>query len=480
MPPEWSNNISTIHKLLDFQPEISEVEVKSKISGRPLIETQMRFIPGFDESHVLDKQFIILDEASMVPVTLWNTLLKACPPHIKFLLIGDIHQLPPVSSQSVLGFAMAEWPVFELTQIHRQARDNPIIANAHRILRGKFPRNEPHFFIIGTRTGAVAKNGKPIKLPANSLALQRDFLSRMCYMRDKGVYVPLRDAIIVPKKTSNSLVSSTSLNVHLPALMNPPRRLAGSNTILNPRIPIHTGKRIIRLAVGDKILVIENMNDRPVPITNGMTGVVEKISVNSAYDMTRGGNAFGKDALLGQPEGDDFGESEDDFDSELESLSENSEDSFAATIGEDESGEVNSDTDPQEQHQASHIVTVRFDGIDEPLELSTSGEYSQITFGYAVTCHKMQGGECPNIFILAHSCDIIGNLMSREWLYTAVTRARGNVFLFTDDKMLARMLTTCKIVGETLQEKIASFRELASSKVGRADLPVLPPNCLTD
>jgi hypothetical protein len=49
-----------------------------------------------------------------------------------------------------------------------------------------------------------------------------------------------------------------------------------------------------------------------------------------------------------------------------------------------------------------------------------------LKFGYAITCHKAQGGEWPTVFI-----DFSGrnqlNAVSLRWMYTALTRARERV-----------------------------------------------------
>lgn len=472
LPDEWSNNVSTIHRLLEFAPVYTDTEVESALSDRKFTETSLKFEPSRTKLHPLEQSFIIIDEASMTPVDLWNLLRDATKYGTRFLLIGDIQQLPPVSSESVLGYAMAEWPVFELTQIHRQAADNPIIANAHRILRGQFPRSTERFYIVGTSTGTRRTDGKPLRLPSSMHEMQSWALRQMVAMRDKGVYVPLRDAIIVPKRTPNSELSSTSLNAYLPSLMNPPRFGEGSNTVLNPRTPIHTGTHVVRLAVGDKILIIENINDHQPVITNGMTGVVERISINPSYDTARGGRSFSETALHAQPCDDDLEEDAGlDIESTLEELTSAGRSDFSATLGE------NAKDEPDEMRQASHTTVIRFDDGTEYVA-STSVSYSKFTFGYALTCHKMQGGECPNVFIIAHSRDIIGNLLTREWLYTAVTRAQQNVFLYTDDTTLGRMITSQKIVGDTLSQKIEAFQAVACAE--RKTLPDLPKNCEVD
>ena len=82
---------------------------------------------------------LILDECSMVDIMLMYHLLKAVPPHMALILVGDIDQLPSVGAGNVLRDIMdsGRIPVVRLTQIFRQAQGSRIIMNAHRINQGK-------------------------------------------------------------------------------------------------------------------------------------------------------------------------------------------------------------------------------------------------------------------------------------------------------------------------------------------------------
>ena len=55
----------------------------------------------------------------------------------------------------------------------------------------------------------------------------------------------------------------------------------------------------------------------------------------------------------------------------------------------------------------------------------------QVKFGYALTCHKTQGGQWSNVFIEAPYLpeETILELGDLRWLYTAITRAREKVYL---------------------------------------------------
>jgi hypothetical protein len=61
----------------------------------------------------------------------------------------------------------------------------------------------------------------------------------------------------------------------------------------------------------------------------------------------------------------------------------------------------------------------------------------QVKFGYALTCHKAQGGQWDAVFV-DHGWMKEGPLDTEfyRWLYTAVTRARQQVFLVNLDSRL--------------------------------------------
>lgn len=94
-----------------------------------------------NEDNPLEGDVLIIDECSMIDIILMNSLLKAIPPSMRLILIGDIDQLPSVGAGNVLRDIIdsGSFPVIRLTRIFRQARTSRIIMNAHRINEGKMP-----------------------------------------------------------------------------------------------------------------------------------------------------------------------------------------------------------------------------------------------------------------------------------------------------------------------------------------------------
>lgn len=109
----------TIHRLLGFEPA----------NG------------GFlhDAQNPIEADLVVVDEISMLDVTLAHHLAKAIQAPTRLVLVGDPDQLPSVGPGNVLHDLIASGvvPVHRLTQIYRQAAGSRIVLNAHRILSGE-------------------------------------------------------------------------------------------------------------------------------------------------------------------------------------------------------------------------------------------------------------------------------------------------------------------------------------------------------
>lgn len=117
----------TIHRLLEWAPEKN----------------------GFKrcEENPLKLDVLIIDECSMLDISLAASLLKAIPPSAQILFIGDPDQLPSVGAGNVLFDLLQAKPVhsFRLTKVFRQAEESMIIRFAHQINTGQVPQIESPF-----------------------------------------------------------------------------------------------------------------------------------------------------------------------------------------------------------------------------------------------------------------------------------------------------------------------------------------------
>ena len=193
-----------------------------------------------NEQNPLAADAIIVDELSMVDVTLFAALLKAMRLGCRLIMVGDENQLPAVGAGNVLGdiIASAVVPVVRLTEIFRQALESRIITNAHRIVQGQLP--EP-----GDRNGDyfVVHEGNPVRAAR--------MLTELCTARLPAAYGldPLQDIqLLCPSRVGET--GSVRMNALLSETLNPPA--FGKQELVNKRC---------RLREGDKVMQVRNNYD---------------------------------------------------------------------------------------------------------------------------------------------------------------------------------------------------------------------------
>lgn len=126
----------TIHRLIGIRPDLTIAE--------------------YNEENPIEKDYIIVDEVSMVDIYLMKSLLDAIGESTSLILVGDSDQLPSVGPGNVLSDILnSPAKSIRLKKIFRQAGESNIIVNAHRINEGKYPfLNQPDkdFFFIDTNS----------------------------------------------------------------------------------------------------------------------------------------------------------------------------------------------------------------------------------------------------------------------------------------------------------------------------------------
>lgn len=137
-------NAKTIHRLL---------EVEWDKNDRPQFSRNAR--------NPLEANAVILDELSMVDITLFSSFLEALPIGCRLIMVGDSDQLPPVGAGNVLHdlISSGEIPVVELKEVFRQAMESLIVENAHRIVKGDAPIlnvSDKDFFFIQNESPFLA------------------------------------------------------------------------------------------------------------------------------------------------------------------------------------------------------------------------------------------------------------------------------------------------------------------------------------
>ena len=427
LPKKYHIQCNTIHSTLGFHPEYFEIEDASEPGG---YKTTMRFVPHYTQANPLPFQVIVMDETGMTGIDLWNLFWDAIKSNTRIIFVGDINQLPPVHDRSVLGFAMNKWPTYELTVIHRQALDNPIIAAAHAILDGKMPTS-------------IDKKFKMLQMPMGSLDTFKIAIKAIKILHRDGDFNPVTDTVIVPQ--NKDTLGQSHFNDVLVQYFNAPKNENGVS--INKRRLIHTGIGNNLYAVGDKVMVLNN--DRERGLTNGMTGIIVSIGENAAY-RTAGTEMIEFDAA-----------------SFMQDI--NAKTNIVTGEMEDDDEEEEKD---RNQREASHVVAVDFE-TGEEIVFHTAGDFRKLALAYAVTCHKSQGGEYPTVVVLCHSAN--DRMLCREWLYTAVTRGAEYDILLFNELGLAQALARQRVKGKNLAEKIASFQRLAENTTAiGVKVPMLP------
>jgi len=211
----------TIHRLL----EASFSEDKEKMSFSK------------NENSPLECEVLIVDEMSMVDITLASSLFKAIRTGTRVIMVGDADQLPSVGAGNVLRDIISSSVVdtVYLSEIFRQASESMIVVNAHKINTGEFPvmnGRDSDFFMI-------------YKDDADSIT---DTIVELCASRlpAKYGYNPVED-IQVLTPTRKGYTGVNVLNGKLQEKLNPADSIKRERKV-----------RDIILREGDKVMQTKN------------------------------------------------------------------------------------------------------------------------------------------------------------------------------------------------------------------------------
>ena len=317
---------STIHRLLELSGMMEESSAAAHFER--------------NEENPLEADVIIIDEMSMVDISLMHALLCAVQVGTRLILVGDVNQLPSVGPGSVLKDIIDSqaFCVVELNKIFRQATESDIVVNAHRINAGldvATDNKSKDFFFLKRYDADV--------IVASIVYLVQKKLPP--YVQAK----PLDIQVLTPMR--KGLLGVERLNEVLQKYLNPPDQKKKEKEY---------GNGLFR--EGDKVMQIRNDYqleweirgkygipvEKGIGVFNGDMGIVKEINT------------------------------------------------FAETM--------------TVVYEENRYVEYTFKQLEE-LELA-----------YAVTIHKSQGSEYPAVIL-----PLLGGprmLLSRNLLYTAVTRAR--------------------------------------------------------
>ncbi len=223
----------TIHRLLEYSPGEGGFQ---RGLGRPL-----------------EADFIVVDETSMMDVSLTHHLLSAIHPHSNLLMVGDADQLPSVGPGNVLGDLIDSGviPTVRLQTVFRQAKESLIVTNAHLVNEGMLPIKEvdstklSDFYLIERDD------------PDECLRIIKQMISER--IPDRFRLSPRADVQVLTAMHKGSL-GTENLNHELREVLNP-----GGQPLKGERF-----------RVGDRVMQVRNNYDKDV--FNGDVGTIVSYS----------------------------------------------------------------------------------------------------------------------------------------------------------------------------------------------------------
>lgn len=333
---------STIHRLLEI----------SSVGDGEMTEGHFER----NEENPLEADVVIIDEMSMVDISLFHALVMAVPVGAKLILVGDVDQLPSVGPGSVLRDLLRSeaFPSVCLTRIFRQAASSDIVVNAHHINAGEQilldNRSRDFFFLKRDDTNLII---------SNIIELVRDKLPPYVKAKpfDIQVLVPMRKGPLGVERLNSIL-----------------------QEYLNPRSPKKEeklfGDKTFR--VGDKVMQVKNNYE-----------LIWEIRGRRGIPRDEGAGIFNGDMGI------------------IRDI-----DDFAKSI--------------EIEFDEGRMVDYPYSSVDD-LELA-----------YAVTIHKSQGSEYPAVILPILRGPRM--LMTRNLLYTAVTRAKSCVVVLGSEDSVRGMI----------------------------------------
>ena len=322
-----------------------------RLLGAKFAEDEESVVFGKNAGDLLECEAVILDECSMVDISLMSALLEAMPADARLVLVGDADQLPSVGPGDVFSAIIRSEtvPVIRLTDIFRQNRNSRIVRNAHMINRGEHPdlsENAGDFFRLR-------------RLQAASTV---DTITELCATRlPQNMNIPSEE-IQVLSPTRKGELGTVNLNKHLQEALNPAAKEKKEKLF---------GSAVFR--EGDRVMQIRNNYD---------------IMWRTADNSAAGSGIYNGDIGVIRT-----------IDMETETLS------------------------------------VDFDGR---IAVYTFDLLLELEHAWAMTVHKSQGSEFRAVVLAL--CSTSQMLLSRDILYTAVTRAKELLILVGDDQIAFTMI----------------------------------------
>ena len=337
---------------------------------------------------------IIIDEASMIDVSLMALLLMHVKEFTRVIFLGDIHQLPSISPGNVLKDLIdsKRIPTIILNHIYRQEHGY-IISNAHDINNGIIPSlnnsDSTDFYYINTERCNFTTQEILAKLIKEILP---NIINSNDIERELQILTPMKkydNGVIAINQFMQDYYEESHKKLHETI-----RRK--ENGILDKYLyKFSINYKGNKFNVGDRIIYIVNDYDRK--IFNGETGVIQYIKLNEELEHNL------REGLKKK---------------KSKTLKHNFKDS-------------------------DYDIHIAFNDNDEYCKVIPYSDLDNIQLAYAITVHKSQGSEYNYVIVFLNSNH--GIMLQRNLLYTAITRTKNKLFLISDDNSIARAVMNNRV-----------------------------------
>ncbi|MEJ7218461.1 AAA family ATPase [Staphylococcus gallinarum] len=318
----------------------------------------------------LDYDIVILDEASMVDNKLFLNLISAVKNGAQLMIVGDSGQLPSIGRGAVFDYLLGstEFSKITLTEVHRQAQDSGTLQIANEIREGKQFNKFNDYGLI--------KYGQNKDLYSFGYQDKEEILNDLLFTINKYINNPHKDKdelqVITGLKEKGNL-SVVNLNKELQPLFNPYRN--GQDILKGKKYEFKINDRVIQQGnkYNAKTLSYQDFNE----LTNGFVSIK---ALNFGTTQVFNGT-------------------------------------FGYIVG----------------CVTGYGMLVKFENVDGLVFFEHSKENNEIgvlDLGYAISCHRSQGSGFKTLFIALSFNDYM--LLSRQFLYTALTRTINQCFLFAE------------------------------------------------
>ena len=231
----------TIHRALEFNPENATFT--------------------YNRDNKMDYELIVVDESSMLDISLAASLFESIQTGARIILVGDVDQLPSVGPGMVFSNLIESnlITVTRLESIHRQESTSKIVTLAHSINHGHMPdfdhsTNDNDVWFIERKSDQEIKN--------EIVSLQKRLANfyRLNIIEDLQTLVPMKKGVVGSDSFKDAIQKEVNDNL----------KLANINNVISFDCLYHKNDKVMQV-----------VNDYEMGVFNGTTGIVDKIDSQS-------------------------------------------------------------------------------------------------------------------------------------------------------------------------------------------------------